>query len=213
MWGAKKRGATAQRTGWREDWSIGYRAGMTRVFLARHAEPAKSHEVLHTNWPLSRFGKNQADYLAERLLEFAPLKVVAGPALRCKESAEFAAKQLGTSVKVDPRLGEIVPPRGTEDVYGWLLRSFNFASPTHWGQFDANINKWRDDNIKAISELKEDTVVFTHFANINVITAAALKLENTAVCRPDYASITEFSVMNGDIRLVMFGTEIKGPDE
>jgi len=64
-----------------------------------------------------------------------------------------------------------------------------------------------------VSDLKEDTVVFTHFANINAVTASALRLENTAVCRPDYASITEFSVVNGDIRLVMHGTEIKGPNE
>jgi broad specificity phosphatase PhoE len=186
---------------------------MTRVFLARHAEPAKSPEVLHTNWPLSRFGRNQAEHLADRLAEFAPLKVVSGPALRCKESADLAAKRLGTSVKVDPRIGEIVPPRGTEDIYGWMLRAFNFAQPMLWGQLDANLNKWRNDNIQAISELKEDTVVFTHFANINAVTASALRLENTAVCRPDYASITEFSVVNGDIRLVMRGTEIKGPNE
>jgi broad specificity phosphatase PhoE len=211
--GAEKRGAGAQLTGWRDCRTIRYIAGMTRVFLARHAEPSKSGEVLHTNWPLSRFGRNQADHLSERLLEFAPLKVVSGPALRCKESAEFAAKRLGTSVKIDPRLGEIVPPRGMEDIYGWLLRTFNFAQPMQWGQFDANVNKWRDDNVKAISELKEDAVVFTHFANINVVTASALHLENTAVCRPDYASITEFSVVNGDIRLVMHGTEIKGPNE
>lgn len=186
---------------------------MTRVFIARHAEPAKSPEVLHTNWPLTRFGRNQADYLADRLLEFAPLKVVSGPALRCKESAEIAAKRLGVSVKVDPRLGEIVPPRGTEDVYGWLLQNFNFAKPTPWSRLDANNNKWRNETIQAISELKEDTVVFTHFTNINAITASSLRLENTVVCRPDYASITEFAVIGGDIRLVMNGTEIKGPDE
>jgi broad specificity phosphatase PhoE len=186
---------------------------MTRVFLARHAEPAKSPEVPHANWPLSRFGRNQADYLADRLQEFAPLKVVSGPSVRCKESAEFASKRLGTSVKVEARVGEIIPPRGTTDVYAWLLQNFSFERAVHWSQLDANVNNWRNGNIQAIRDLKEDTVVFTHFANINAITASALHLENTIVCRPDYASITEFSVVNGDIRLVMHGTEIKGPNE
>jgi broad specificity phosphatase PhoE len=186
---------------------------MTRVFLARHAEPAKSLDVLHTNWPLGRFGNNQADYLAERLMEFAPLQVVSGPSLRCKQSAEHAAKRLRTSVKIDPRVGEIVPPAGTSDVYAWLLRVFNPEKPMSWDQLDANLNKWRNDTIKAVSELQQDTVVFTHFANINAVMAAAIRLENTVVCRPEYASITEFSVVNGDIRLVMNGTEIKGPNE
>jgi hypothetical protein len=41
----------------------------------------------------------------------------------------------------------------------------------------------------------------------------ALRLDVTMSCRPEYASLTEFSVVNGDIRLVMDGTEIKGPNE
>ena len=213
MSGAKKRGAAAQRTGWRQGQSFGYRSGMTRVFLARHAEPAKSAEVQHTNWPLSRYGRNQADYLGERLQAFAPLRVVSGPALRCKESAEFAAKRLGVPVKVDPRVGGVAPPRETSDVYAWLSRAFTVHPSTQWDALGADVIKWRNENVQAISELKEDTVVFTHFGNINAIMSAALRVESTVVCRPDYASITEFSLVNGGIRLVMHGTEIKGPNE
>jgi broad specificity phosphatase PhoE len=186
---------------------------MTRVFIARHAEPDKTDKVAHTNWPLSRFGNSQADYLAERLLEFAPLSVVSSPALRCKETAQIIAKRLGKSVKIDPRVGEIVPPRGTSDAYAWLLKNFSFQHAARWTDLDANLNKWREDNIRAISELKENTIVVTHFTNINAITASALRLQSTMACRPEYSSITEYSVVNGDIRLVIDGTEIKGPNE
>jgi hypothetical protein len=56
-------------------------------------------------------------------------------------------------------------------------------------------------------------VIFTQFTNINAIFGAALRMENTAVCRPDLASLTEFSVVNGDIRLVIDGKEVAGPNE
>jgi hypothetical protein len=43
--------------------------------------------------------------------------------------------------------------------------------------------------------------------------SAALHLDVTAVCRPDFASITEFSLVNGDLRLVVNGMEVVGPNE
>ena len=186
---------------------------MTRVFLARHAEPEKSAGAARANGPLSRFGRNQAEYLAERLLEFRPLKIVCGPSLRCKETAEFAAKRLSVSAAVDARLAEVEPPRGTPNANLWLMQNFRGDSATNWDQLDASRNKWRADNDRAISEMKENTVVFTHFININAIVSSALRVANTAVCRPDYASLTEISVVNGDLRLVLDGTEIKGPNE
>ncbi len=146
-------------------------------------------------------------------MEFAPLSVVSAPALRCKETAEIVAKGLGKQLKIEPRLGEIVPPKGTQDVYGWLLQNFSFQHVRNWSELDAGLVKWRDDNVKAVSEIKENSVIITHFTNINAIMTNALRLGVTMACRPDYASLTEFSVVNGDIRLVMDGTEIKGPHE
>lgn len=185
---------------------------MTRIFLARHAEPEKGPGVSRANGPLSRFGRNQADYLADRLLEYRPLKIVSSPTRRCKETAEIAAERLGVRVTFDPRLGELEAPRGV-DVNVWFKQYFHINANASWGQLGADVVKWRADNVKAIGELKENTAVFTQFLNINAIMSAALKLDNTAVCRPDYASLTEFSVVNGDVRLVMDGTEIKGPNE
>jgi broad specificity phosphatase PhoE len=185
---------------------------MTRIIIARHAQPEMANDLPHANWPLSRFGRNQADHLAGRLQEFAPLNVVAGPSTRSRETAEVAAKQLGKSVKVDPRFGEAPAPKGT-DLESWLWQMFSFDRPMRWSQVDANLSKWRNDNLEALRELKEPSVVFTQYTNINAIMSAALHLDVTAVCRPDFASITEFSLVNGDLRLVVNGMEIVGPNE
>ncbi len=67
--------------------------------------------------------------------------------------------------------------------------------------------------LEALRDLKEPSVVFTQYTNINAIMSAALHLDVTAVCRPDFASITEFSLVNGDLRLVVNGMEIVGPNE
>lgn len=212
--GAAKTGAGAQQAGWHLGQSIRYIAGMTRIFLVRHGEPAKSPDVDHSKWPLSRYGRTQADYAAERLHDMGPLNIVSSPALRCQETARFAAERFNKPVKVEPRVGELVPPRGVGDIYAWLVQNFPLSAAVNWSQLDQALNKWRADNIQAVRELKEDTVIFTHFININAIMGAALRLDATIACRPDYGSITEFSVVNGDIRLVMDGkVEIKGPNE
>ena len=185
---------------------------MTRIIVARHAQPEMANDLPQANWSLSRYGRNQADHLASRLQEFAPLNVLAGPSTRSRETAEFAAKQLGKSVKIDPRFGDVPAPKGT-DFESWLWQIFSFEKPVRWSQVDANLNKWRNDNLEALRDLKEPSVVFTQFTNINAILSAALRLDVTAVCHPGFASITEIAVVNGDIRLVVNGMEIVGPNE
>jgi broad specificity phosphatase PhoE len=211
--GAAKTGAGAQGAGWRQGWSIRYIAEMTRVILACHAQPEKSTEVPRADWALSQLGREQAAHVAGRLAEFAPLNIVSGPSRRTKETAEVVSKRLGKAVKVDARVGEITAPQGVADRQEWLDRVFRTQNGVLWSQLDPATNKWRNDNIQAIRELRENTVVFTHYANINVIMGAALQVDLTAVCQPNHISLTEFSVVNGDIRLVIEGTEIKGPNE
>jgi hypothetical protein len=50
--------------------------------------------------------------------------------------------------------------------------------------------------------------VFTHFIAINVIVGAALESNETIVCKPGYASITELAV-EGQLRLVRVGEEMR----
>ncbi|MBS0386551.1 MAG: histidine phosphatase family protein [Proteobacteria bacterium] len=184
---------------------------MTRVIVARHAEPDRVSGLDRTKWPLTRFGRAQAEHLAGRLADLAPLNVVSGPAVRTKETAELAAKRLRRPVKVDPRFGDILAPKG-EDTDAWLASIFNSDAPVHWRDLDAAVNRWRNDTVQAVRELTEDAVVFTQYTNINAIAAAALRVEVTKVCRPDFASITEFSVVNGDVRMVIDGRDVVGPN-
>ncbi len=186
---------------------------MTRIILACHAQPEKSTEVPRADWALSQIGREQAEHVAGRLAELAPLNILSGPARRAKETAEYVSKRLGKPVKIDARVGEITAPLGVADRQEWLGRTFRTQNGVLWSQLDAATNKWRNDNLQAIRELRENTVVFTHFANINAIMGAALRVDLTAVCQPNHVSLTEFSVVGDDIRLVLEGREIVGPNE
>ena len=185
---------------------------MIRVFLVRHGQPDRSIGA-RREWKLSRFGRNQAEHAAEELERFGPLEVISGPQPRCRESADYAAKKFRQTVSVEPRLGEIEAPSGTADANEWLRRLASPEAGLKWPQLDQRVNAWRNNTIQAIRDIKADSAVYTHFASINAIMGAALHLDETVLCNPDHASITEFAVVNGDIRLVMDGKQIVGPNE
>lgn len=63
-----------------------------------------------------------------------------------------------------------------------------------------------------IRDVDEDTVIFTHFIGINVMTSAAMGSDKTIVCRPDHASITEIETHNGALRLVQMPREMRVDD-
>jgi hypothetical protein len=66
--------------------------------------------------------------------------------------------------------------------------------------------------LRFVRGLHEDTAVFTHFIGINVIVGAAMGVEDTIVCIPDHASITELEVSNGALRVVVLGADMQVDD-
>jgi 8-oxo-dGTP pyrophosphatase MutT (NUDIX family) len=63
--------------------------------------------------PLSPEGRQQAEELALVLAPFCPVRVVAAPALRCRQTVTPLALRLGLRVEVDQDLGEV---RGRSDL-------------------------------------------------------------------------------------------------
>ena len=47
--------------------------------------------------------------------------------------------------------------------------------------------------------------MFSHFIAINALASVAMRSEETIVCVPGYASITEFDVRDGTLELVRLG--------
>jgi broad specificity phosphatase PhoE len=177
---------------------------MAKLFLVRHGEPAE-------NWGggndpgLSRFGRTQVEHCAQRLADLGALKIISSPTKRARESAEPAAKLQRQNVVLDPRVGEVPPPAGVSDVRTWMRENFSAESVKTWSSMDQRMLAWREGLLAAVHEIKTDTAIVTHYVAINVVVGAALRREETAVCRPDFASITELSVAaDGELRMVFY---------
>lgn len=66
--------------------------------------------------------------------------------------------------------------------------------------------------LDCVLALQSDTAVFSHFIAINVMVGAALQREETIVCRPDHASITELRINDGELKLVAAGVTMRVDD-
>ncbi|MFT3726817.1 MAG: histidine phosphatase family protein [Terricaulis sp.] len=180
---------------------------MAKLFLVRHAEPKEAWGA-GGDPGLSRFGRNQAEYCAQQLVDLGQMKIVSAPSKRAQETAAPAAILQRQNVILEPRIGEVQPPAGLSDVQAWMVDNFSTTSKKTWRDMDQRMHAWRDGVLAAVRAVKTDTAMFTHFVPINVIVGEALRVEETCMSRPDFASITEFAVENGDIRLVINGAPI-----
>ncbi|MEJ0061015.1 MAG: hypothetical protein WDM79_16200 [Terricaulis sp.] len=68
-----------------------------------------------------------------------------------------------------------------------------------------DILAWRAGVIAALSALKADTAVFTHFIAINAVVSAALGSANNIVFHPEHASVSELVNEGGVLRVVKLG--------
>jgi len=188
---------------------------MARVFLIRHGRPSQIWGGAGSDPGLSEIGVAQAEAAAEVLETFGPLDVVSSPMLRCRETAAPYALRRGLAPVLEPRVSEIVAEEGIEDRAVWLQTRFPWreARPSRtWSTLEPRLHRWREDMLSFIRSLRADTAVFTHFIGINVITGAAMGREETIVCRPDHASITELAVDDETLRLVALGATMQIDD-
>lgn len=176
---------------------------MARLFLVRHGEPVDDWGG-GSDPGLSRFGRNQVDHCAQRLVDLGSLKIISSPAKRAQESAEPAAKLQRQSVTLEPRIGEVQPPAGVADIRAWMRENFSSESSKTWDDMDQRMQAWREALLATVRAVKTDTAMFTHYVAINAIVGAALRVNETAVCRPDFASITELNVEGDDLRMVFY---------
>jgi phosphohistidine phosphatase SixA len=87
--------------------ALPYRAAVT-IFLIRHAHAGnrKSWAGPDEGRPLSEKGTRQAEAIAERFAGEGIDQVVSSPSLRCRQTVEPLARQLGTKVRDDEALAE-----------------------------------------------------------------------------------------------------------
>ncbi len=187
---------------------------MTRLFLIRHGEPEAAWGGACDDPGLSEAGRAQAHEAAQALVAVGPLAIVSSPMRRCRETAAAFERRIGSSARIEPAVSEVVAPAGAGDRRAWLRENFPWDHDVPrktWNAVDPELLEWRNRVVSSVSALTGDTAVFSHFIAINALASAAMGSNDTIVCVPGYASITEFEVRDGVLSLVRLGeTMVQG---
>lgn len=181
---------------------------MTRLFLIRHGEPEAAWGGDAHDPGLSAAGREQARAAALMLSALGNLDIVTSPMARCRETAREFEELISRPGVIEPRVSEVVAPAGVSDRRAWLRETFPWDAGIprkQWRDVDPALSEWRDSVVNCVLNLKHDTAVFSHFIAINALASVATRSEDTIVCVPGYASITEFEIRNGALELIRYG--------
>jgi broad specificity phosphatase PhoE len=176
---------------------------MARLRVVRHATADQSCET-DTDPGLSLAGIHEAVGLASRIGNDTPTRLAVSPCRRACETALPLAAYFGlVRVIVDAytelpwRDGQTAVER-TDDVQRFLSGQWTNASDP--------LRRWREALLAAATE-RGDVVIVSHFVAINVLAGAAMSDDRILAFQPANASVTEFAVEDGRLRLVSLGNE------
>jgi broad specificity phosphatase PhoE len=179
---------------------------MARLYLVRHGNASTTWEPGDWDPGLSELGRAQAEARAEQLahLDQGPLPLLTSPLRRTRETAAALERRWRIAATVEPRVGEVqpvgVPPEQRRD---WL-RTF---LERRWPELDPRLERWRNDALRALLEITQDTVVFTHFVAINVAVGSALGDDRVTCFRPANCSCTLLELQDGQLHVLELGAE------
>ena len=174
---------------------------MTRLILVRHGRAAAGWGE-DPDPGLDDVGRAQARAVADELAPLGPMAIVASPLRRTRETAAPLEARWGLTARIEPGVGEIVSP--TEDLaerQAWLGDVMNGT----WGDFDADVNKWRQQVLDTLASITDDSVVVTHFVAMNVAVGAALDDSRVVCFAPSNCGRTVLDVRDGQFTVVDLG--------
>jgi broad specificity phosphatase PhoE len=76
-----------------------------------------------------------------------------------------------------------------------------------WSEVPDALQQWRANCVAAVANLKEDTVVFSHYVAINVLMGAATDDDRVVCFSPENCSVTVFDNTGGKLTVVEKGSE------
>lgn len=176
------------------------------IYLVRHGEAASSWSE-SSDPGLSQLGARQAqDVAAELQVQLGrETQLISSPLARARETAEPLAASLSLPITVREAFREIPAPVPLPERQSWLRQ---FMQQTWEGQ-PAPLCGWRDSALQQLLELRQTTVVFTHFLVINAVVGRVQGRAETLCFWPDNASITHLRLRAGSLELVTLGREMK----
>jgi len=185
---------------------------MPTLYLIRHAKPAASWGQ-DPDPGLDPTGIAQAAATAHELIARVArrLPVLTSPLRRCRETAVPLEREWQTSAAIFPAVAEIpAPPLGLAERHEWLLA----AMAGSWQNMQAtappnspDYHAWRSGLLQALTALRQDTVIYTHFIAINAVVGAARGLDEVVCFRPDHASTTIIDTDGEQLQIIATGRE------
>lgn len=177
-----------------------------KIYLVRHGEAA-AHWHVSEDPGLSEHGRQQAAEAARLLQErIEPgTRLISSPLRRARETAEPLAEALGADVTIVERFREIPTPVELADRQTWLGRIARQA----WSEQIDMVRDWRHALLDRLRQIREPTVVFTHFMVLNAI-VGDLNGDDRVVCYlPDNASITTLRRQGDELQLAELGRQFR----
>ena len=180
----------------------------THIYLVRHGQ-ATEHWDQADDPGLSELGRQQAADAATRLLErIEPgIRLVSSPMQRARETARPLAEALDSEVAIAEPFREIPTPVQRGDRQTWL----NGIARQRWNEQEPMVRDWRRSLLDRLRQVREPSVVFTHFMVLNAI-VSELTDDGRVVCfLPDNASVTTLRWASDDLQLVELGHQLRTP--
>lgn len=173
------------------------------IYFVRHGEAASAWGE-HPDPGLSDKGWIQAEAVAKRLIALDISSAMTSPMTRCQETASAFADLTGKTLSIEPTVTEIPTPNDVEDRRTWLRD----LMAGDWETVPEQVTKWRTDLLNTVTNLPNNTVVFSHFIAINAIVGHLTGAPAVTVFRPNYCSITVLERNGSDISLVEKGESL-----
>jgi broad specificity phosphatase PhoE len=176
---------------------------MPTIYLVRHGKAAAGWDA-DLNPGLDDLGRQQAQNAAKTLAPLGPLELISSPLTRTRETAIPLVELWNQTLRIEARVAEIPSPsENLSERSEWLRR----VMADRWTHLDQGLLSWRQGVISAILDLRDDSIVFSHFIAINVIVGEAEGDDRVVNFLPDNASITIIETGETEIRLLEKGIE------
>lgn len=182
---------------------------MPLIYMIRHGRAAAGWDA-DMDPGLDDLGRSQSEAVAREIESRvgARLPLISSPLRRCRETSGPLARAWSTTPAIDQRVGEIPSPTHDLKERGEWLRAFMAGS---WDsvrpQGGVDFLAWRKGVGEALTALKGDTVIFSHFVAINVAAGLATGDERVILFKPDNCSVTVFETHGSSLALVQKGRE------
>src|SRR6185437_4053473 len=174
-----------------------------RLYMVRHGRAAATFGEAHAPG-LDDLGRSQAEEVAKKLAPLGPLAIVSSPLARTRETAAPLARSWNSEPLIKEAVAEIPSPGLDLAERAQWLRKFMAGS---WRAATPPLAQWREDVIAALVELKQDTVIFSHYVALNVAIGAATGDDRVTSFSPENCSVTIFETAGEKLALIEKGRE------